>query len=142
MNIVCHSYITRNRPCSSDFKLYSQNETFFLRFNDAQCCNGAKKPTMLGRAIGEFGRIYKTQYLLTFQRVAHHPLALSRKDRSKLIIPCYRDMDAYELPEELSYLQSRDMGKIGFIQDLIRGIKKVISNLTNTGRAPSPSVIR
>lgn len=24
------------------------------------------KPTMLGRAIGEFGHIYKTQYLLTY----------------------------------------------------------------------------
>ena len=27
-------------------------------------CNG--KPTMLGKSIGEFGRIYKTQYLLTY----------------------------------------------------------------------------
>ena len=53
-------------------------------------------------------------------------LALMKKDRSRLLIPCYRDMDAYDLPEELSMLQSQDMGKIGFIQDLIRGIKKVL----------------
>lgn len=53
-------------------------------------------------------------------------LALAKNDRSKLIIPCYRDMDAYNLPEELSLFQSQDMGRIGFIQDLIRGIGKVI----------------
>lgn len=54
-------------------------------------------------------------------------LALSKNDRSRLLIPCYSDMDAYDLPEELSMLQSQDMTKIGFIQDLIRGIKKVLS---------------
>jgi tetratricopeptide (TPR) repeat protein len=54
-------------------------------------------------------------------------LALIKKDRSKLLIPCYSEMDVYDLPEELSMLQSQDMAKIGFIQDLIRGIKKVLS---------------
>ena len=32
----------------------------------------------------------------------------------------------YDLPEELSYLQSQDMSKIGFMQDLLRGVKKVL----------------
>ena len=54
-------------------------------------------------------------------------LDLMKKDKSKMIIPCYRDMDAYDLPDELSMFQSQDMGKIGFVQDLIRGIEKVIS---------------
>ena len=53
-------------------------------------------------------------------------LALMKKDRTKLLLPCYRDMDPYDLPEQLSVLQSYDMGKIGFIQDLIRGVKKVL----------------
>ena len=53
-------------------------------------------------------------------------LALMRTDRSRLLIPCYRDMDPYDMPEELSMLQSQDMGRIGFVQDLIRGVKKVI----------------
>ncbi len=53
-------------------------------------------------------------------------LSLMRKDRSKLLLPCYRDMDPYDLPEALSVLQSYDMAKIGFIQDLIRGINKVL----------------
>ena len=55
-------------------------------------------------------------------------LVLMKKDRSKLLLPCYRDMDPYDMPEALSVLQSYDMGKIGFVQDLIRGIKKVITS--------------
>ena len=53
-------------------------------------------------------------------------LAIMAKDRKRLLIPCYRDMDPYDLPDELSSLQSQDMGKIGFMQDLLRGIKKVL----------------
>ena len=52
-------------------------------------------------------------------------LAMMRKDRSKLLLPCYKNMDPYDLPEQLGVLQSYDMSKIGFIQDLIRGIKKI-----------------
>ncbi len=54
-------------------------------------------------------------------------LSLMRKDRSKLLLPCYRDMDPYDLPEALSVLQSYDMTKIGFIQDLTRGVNKVLN---------------
>ena len=53
-------------------------------------------------------------------------LKMMKKDRSKLLIPCYRDMDAYELPDEFAHLQAQDMSKIGFINDVVRGIKKVI----------------
>jgi hypothetical protein len=53
-------------------------------------------------------------------------LKLMKQNSGKLLIPCYRGMDAYDLPEELSMLQSQDMSKIGFIQDLIRGVKKVL----------------
>ena len=52
-------------------------------------------------------------------------LKLMKTDRSKLLIPCYKDMDAYELPEEFAHLQAQDMGKIGFINDVVRGIRKV-----------------
>lgn len=53
-------------------------------------------------------------------------LALMKKDRTKLLIPCYRDMDAYDIPEELSLFQCQDMSKIGFIQDILHGIMKVV----------------
>lgn len=61
-------------------------------------------------------------------------LKIIKKDRTKLLIPCYRDMDAYELPEEFAHLQAQDMAKIGFINDIVRGIKKVI----NVGPAIAP----
>lgn len=53
-------------------------------------------------------------------------LKLVKNDRSKLLIPCYRDMEPYYLPEEFAHLQAQDMSKIGFIQDVIHGIEKVI----------------
>jgi tetratricopeptide (TPR) repeat protein len=37
-------------------------------------------------------------------------------------------MDPYDLPEEFSHLQAQDMSKLGFMQDLIRGIKKIIGS--------------
>lgn len=54
-------------------------------------------------------------------------LKLLKNDRTRLLVPCYRDMDAYELPEEFAHLQAQDMSKIGFVNDLIRGIKKVVA---------------
>lgn len=53
-------------------------------------------------------------------------LAIVKHDRSKVLLPCYRDMDPYDLPEQLSVLQSYDMSKISFIQDLIRGINRLL----------------
>jgi len=44
----------------------------------------------------------------------------------KILIPAYRDMDPYDLPKEFSHLQAQDMSKLGFMQDLIRGIKKIV----------------
>ncbi len=44
----------------------------------------------------------------------------------KILIPAYKDMDPYDLPEEFSHLQAQDMNKLGFLQDLIRGIKKIV----------------
>ena len=52
-------------------------------------------------------------------------LALIRNGAKKMLIPAYRDMDPYDLPEEFSHLQAQDMSKLGFMQDLIRGIKKI-----------------
>ena len=52
-------------------------------------------------------------------------LMLIKSGEKKTLIPAYRDMDPYDLPEEFSHLQAQDMGKLGFMQDLIRGIKKI-----------------
>ena len=66
-------------------------------------------------------------------------LSLRKKDSRKLIIPCYREMNPYDLPEDLSGLQSQDMEKIGFIQDLVRGIKKVLEDGKPAAAAAVPT---
>jgi len=53
-------------------------------------------------------------------------LALIRNGADKTLVPAYRDMDPYDLPEEFAHLQAQDMGKLGFMQDLIRGMKKIL----------------
>ena len=53
-------------------------------------------------------------------------LKMMKTDHQKHLYPCYRDMDPYDLPAEFAHLQAQDMSKIGFINDLIHGIKKVI----------------
>lgn len=58
-------------------------------------------------------------------------LALVKQSAGKkVLIPAYRDMDPYDLPEEFSHLQAQDMSKLGFMQDLIRGINKLVQNNT------------
>lgn len=52
-------------------------------------------------------------------------LALIKNGAKKILIPAYKDMDPYDLPEEFSHLQAQDMSKLGFMQDLVRGIKKL-----------------
>lgn len=53
-------------------------------------------------------------------------LKLMAKDKSKHLIPCFKNVDAYDIPKEFAKLQAQDMGKIGAVQDLIRGIDKLI----------------
>lgn len=53
-------------------------------------------------------------------------LKLMAKDKSKKLIPCYKDIDAYDIPKEFKHLQAQDMGKVGADQDLIRGIDKIL----------------
>ena len=52
-------------------------------------------------------------------------LGLIKQGQHKMLIPAYKDMDPYDLPDEFSHLQAQDMSKLGFMQDLIRGIKKI-----------------
>ena len=53
-------------------------------------------------------------------------LKMMDSDRTKKLIPCYQDMDAYELPDEFAHLHAQNMSVMGFVRELIRGIKTVI----------------
>ena len=56
-------------------------------------------------------------------------LHLMRADpkTKRTLIPCYRDMDAYDLPDEFSHLQALDMANIAFLPDLTRNLSKLLS---------------
>ena len=64
-------------------------------------------------------------------------LKLMEKDKSKHLIPCYKGIDAYDMPKEFHRLQGQDMGKVGAVQDLLRGIEKI---LPRKEAAPQPVV--
>lgn len=68
-------------------------------------------------------------------------LALVRQSGGKkMLIPAYKDMDPYDLPDEFSNLQAQDMSKLGFMQDLIRGIGKILNkNQKNQTANPTRS---
>lgn len=53
-------------------------------------------------------------------------LDFMQDDPEKHLIPAFRDMSAYQLPEEFMSIQALDMSKLGFMQDLCDGIKKLL----------------
>ena len=53
-------------------------------------------------------------------------LDMASKDKSKNLIPCYKNIDAYDIPKEFRNLQAQDMNKLGWLQDLVRGVIKLI----------------
>ena len=53
-------------------------------------------------------------------------LKLMAADKSKYLIPCFKGLDAYDMPKEFAKLQAQDMGKVGAMQDLLRGIDKIM----------------
>ena len=62
-------------------------------------------------------------------------LKLMAQDKQKHLIPCYKGIDAYDMPKEFAKLQAQDLGKLGATQDLLRGIEKL---LKPTVAAPAP----
>ena len=53
-------------------------------------------------------------------------LNMMKEDKNKTLIPCYKDLDPYDLPKEIRNLQGLDMSKLGFIQDLKSGVEKIL----------------
>ena len=71
-------------------------------------------------------------------------LKLMAADKSKHLIPCYKGIDAYDMPKEFAKLQAQDMGKVGAMQDLVRGIEKILprDNTPQAERIQQPQVIQ
>lgn len=79
--------------------------------------NSAKVMIVLGTKPEHFNAVWVKNEWSRFMKMSN--------SKTKTIIPAYRGMSPYELPMELSSLQSLDMNKIGFMQELLEGIERV-----------------
>lgn len=97
--------------------------------------NSAKVMVVLGTRAEYFNAVWVKNEWSRY-------LALVKKSGGKkVLIPAYRDMDPYDLPEEFSHLQAQDMSKLGFMQDLIRGIEKIVSANTPNLKAAKANTL-
>lgn len=69
-------------------------------------------------------------------------LQLIAKGEKKTLIPCYKGIDAYDMPKEFAKLQAQDLGKVGANQDLLRGIKKILPKGDEKAASASQPVIQ
>lgn len=97
--------------------------------------NSAKVMVVLGTKAEYFNSVWVKNEWSRY-------LALVKEgDGKKVLIPAYRDMDSYDLPEEFSHLQAQDMSKLGFMQDLVRGIQKIIEKEEEKKNAVEKEVV-
>ena len=68
-------------------------------------------------------------------------LKLIASGQQKTLIPVYKDMDPYDMPKELRVLAAQNMGKIGAMQDLVRGVEKLLGKKKEMASAPMPTIV-
>ncbi len=68
-------------------------------------------------------------------------LKLIAKGEKKTLIPVFKNMDAYDMPKEFLKLSAQDMGKVGAMQDLLRGVEKILGK-KQAEPAPAQQVIQ
>lgn len=68
-------------------------------------------------------------------------LGLIEKGAKKTLIPCFKGIDAYDMPKEFARLQAQDMGKVGAIQDLLRGIGKILGERASVSSSSTAAII-
>ncbi len=91
--------------------------------------NSAKVMVVLGTKPEHFNAVWVRNEWSRY-------LALIKGGANKTLIPAYKDMDPYDLPEEFSHLQAQDMTKLGFMQDLVRGVRKIAGDNLQTTVSP------
>ena len=100
-------------PITLEDKLGSEYEPYIFA-----ALNSSKVMVVLGTKPEHFNAVWVRNEWSRY-------LALIKNGAKKTLVPAYKDMDPYDLPEEFSHLMAQDMSKLGFMQDLIRGIKKI-----------------
>ncbi len=58
------------------------------------------------------------------------------------LIPCYKNMDAYEMPEGFLSFQAQNLARLGFMQDLLRGIDKIMGKNIDAPKVETTNIIQ
>ena len=53
-------------------------------------------------------------------------ISMMADDSAKVLIPCFRDMDAYDMPKEFKNMQALDMGEVTFFGSLMENIERIV----------------
>lgn len=67
-------------------------------------------------------------------------LGMMKADKRKVLIPCFKGLDAYDMPKEFKGLQAQNMAKLGWMQDLVRGVEKLCGKGGTASSAPNTVV--
>ena len=112
-----------------DYKVFFSRKTLEHRLGEEfepiiySALSSAKIMVVVGTTPENFSSVWVRNEWSRF-------LKMSRTSE-KTIIPAYRDMSPYGLPVELSAVQALDMSKIGFIQELLDGVERLIRHGQN-----------
>ncbi|MBR4543206.1 MAG: TIR domain-containing protein [Lachnospiraceae bacterium] len=83
----------------------------------------AKVMLVIGTRPEEFQGIWvKNEWIRFLERIA--------EGDECTLIPCYKEMSPYELPQEMVNIQSLDISKIGFMQDITDALERLIKKDT------------
>ena len=93
--------------------------------------NSAKIMLVVGTKVEYFSAVWVRNEWNRYLSMIEH-------GQKKYLIPCYRDMSPYDLPPEFRALQSQDLSKIGYLQDLTRGIQKLMAEAAPQKPATEP----
>ena len=81
--------------------------------------NSAKLMLVVGTSFEHFNAVWVKNEWSRF-------LSLIASGKKKTLIPCFKDINPYDMPKEFAKLSAQDMGKVGAMQDLMRGVEKII----------------
>lgn len=81
--------------------------------------NSAKVMLVVGTDFDYFNAVWVKNEWSRF-------LMLIASGQKKTLIPVFKGIDAYDMPKEFRKLAAQDMGKVGAMQDLVRGVEKLL----------------
>lgn len=66
-------------------------------------------------------------------------ISMMSDDLSKVLIPCFKNMDAYDMPKEFKNMQALDMGEVTFFGSLTENIERILDK--SKGKAIKETIV-